>query len=90
MTCSPEEGRNALPLLSCFYLSSQFLLPVLEADVFPEHSALLSQSTPANVSFVEVTAKMGTSFFNSHLVSLNKEGRRVKKSEEPRLSVLMD
>lgn len=62
---------------------------MLEADVFPEHSALLSQSTPANVSFVEVTAKMGTSFFNSHLVSLNK-GRRVKKSEEPRLSVLMD
>lgn len=42
-----------------------------------------------NISFVEVTAEIGTSFFNSHLVSLNREGRRVM-SEEPRLSVLVD
>lgn len=60
LTPSPEEGRNVLPPLSCFYPSFQLLLPVLEADVFPEHSALLSQSTPVNESFVEVTAKMGT------------------------------
>lgn len=91
LTPSSEEGRNVLPRLSCFYPSFQLLLPVLEADVFPEHNTLLSQSTPVNISFVEVTAKVGTSFFNSHLVSLNREGKRVKKSEEPRRpSVLVD
>lgn len=62
-THSPEEGRNVLPLLSCFYPSFKLQLTVLEADVFPEYNALLSQSTPMNISFDEVTTKMGTSFF---------------------------
>lgn len=35
LTHSPEEGWNIPPLLSFFYPSSQFLLPMLEADVFP-------------------------------------------------------
>ena len=88
----PGEERNVLLLSSyCFYPSFQLLLPVLEADIFPDQNAPPSlQSAPAHVSFVKVTAKKGASFCNSHLVSLNREGRKVKKSEEPRVSVLVD
>lgn len=87
----PGEGRNVLLLLSyCFY-PFQLLLPVLEAGIFPDENAPPSlQSAPVHISFVEVTAKKGALFCNSHLVSLNREGRRVKKSEEPRMSMLVD
>lgn len=62
-----------IPLSNCYclYLKLMFIL--------------LSQSNPVTINFVEVTAKMGTSFFNSHLVYLNREGKKVKKSEEPRV-----
>lgn len=42
-----------------------------------------------HISFVAVTAKKGASFCNSHLGSLNRGGRRVKKSEEPRVNMLL-
>jgi len=88
----PGEARRFLLLLSyCFYPSFQLLFPVLDGDIFPDQNAPSSlQSALVHISFVEVTAKNGASFCNSHLVPRNREGRRVKKSEEPRMSVLID
>lgn len=78
-------------MFSCFYPSFQLLWSKLEADIFPDRNASPSrQSAPVHISFVEVTAKKGVSCCNSHLVSLNREGRRLKKSQEPRVSVLVD
>lgn len=78
-------------MFSCFYPSFQLLWSKIEADIFPDQNASPSrQSAPVHIRFVEVTAKKGVSCCNSHLVSLNREGRRLNKSQEPRVSVLVD
>lgn len=74
-------------MFSCYYFmrilcvcaSFQLLLPGLEGDLLPDQDvAPALQSAPVHISFVELTAKKGTSFCNSYLVPLN-EGRRVKE-----------
>lgn len=78
----PGEGRNVLLLSCCFYPSLQLLLPVLEADIFPDQNTPLSpQSAPEHIISVEVTAKNGESFCNSHLVYLDRKGRVVKTNQ---------